>query len=67
MRLIDLDEDRARDAAIDGLWQALMLAGALEAVPMSVEFLSYEAPSPTTGCWWRCGSRERVQRNSAAS
>ena len=30
MRLIDLDEGRARDAAIDGLWQALMLAGALE-------------------------------------
>jgi aromatic ring-opening dioxygenase LigB subunit len=44
-RLIDLDEGRARDAAIDGLWQALMLAGALEAVPMYVELLSYEAPT----------------------
>ncbi len=44
-RLIDLDESRARDAAIDGLWQALMLAGALEAVPMNVELLSYEAPT----------------------
>jgi aromatic ring-opening dioxygenase LigB subunit len=45
MRLIDLDEGRARDAAIDGLWQTLMLAGALEAVPMNVELLSYEAPT----------------------
>jgi aromatic ring-opening dioxygenase LigB subunit len=44
-RLIGLDERRARDAAIDGLWQALMLAGALEAVPMNVELLSYEAPT----------------------
>jgi aromatic ring-opening dioxygenase LigB subunit len=45
LSLIDLDEGRARDAAIDGLWQALMLAGALEAVPMPVELLSYEAPT----------------------
>jgi aromatic ring-opening dioxygenase LigB subunit len=45
MRLIELDEGRARDAAIDGLWQALMLAGALDAVPMDVELLSYEAPT----------------------
>jgi aromatic ring-opening dioxygenase LigB subunit len=45
LRLIDLDEDRAQDAAIDGLWQVLMLAGALEAVPMPVELLSYEAPT----------------------
>jgi aromatic ring-opening dioxygenase LigB subunit len=45
LRLIDLDEIRAQEAAIDGLWQALMLAGALEAVPMSVELLSYEAPT----------------------
>jgi aromatic ring-opening dioxygenase LigB subunit len=44
-RLIDLDESRARNAAIDGLWQALMLAGALEVVPMHVELLSYEAPT----------------------
>jgi len=43
--LIDLDEGRAQDAAIDGLWQALMLAGALEVVPMNVELLSYEAPT----------------------
>src|SRR5215211_7895611 len=45
MRLIDLDEARAGDAAIDGLWQALMLAGALDVTPMSVELLSYEAPT----------------------
>jgi aromatic ring-opening dioxygenase LigB subunit len=45
LRLLDLDEERARDAAIDGLWQTLMVAGALEAVPMDVEFLSYEAPT----------------------
>ncbi|MGH2616754.1 MAG: aromatic ring-opening dioxygenase subunit LigB [Thermomicrobiales bacterium] len=45
MRLIDLDEDRARDAAIDGLWQTLMLAGILDAVPMPAELLSYEAPT----------------------
>lgn len=45
LRLIDLDEDRARDAAIDGLWQTLMLAGVLETTPMPVEFLSYEAPT----------------------
>jgi aromatic ring-opening dioxygenase LigB subunit len=45
MRLIDLDERRARDAAIDGLWQALMLGGALDVTPMDVEFLSYEAPT----------------------
>ncbi|HZG69712.1 MAG TPA: hypothetical protein VEZ12_23465 [Herpetosiphonaceae bacterium] len=43
MRLIDLDELRVQDAAIDGLWQALMLAGALAVTPMNVELLSYEA------------------------
>jgi aromatic ring-opening dioxygenase LigB subunit len=45
MRLIDLDEGRARDAAIDGLWQTLMLGGALDVTPMNVELLSYEAPT----------------------
>jgi aromatic ring-opening dioxygenase LigB subunit len=44
-RLIDLDDGRAQNAAIDGLWQALMLAGALELEPMNVELLSYEAPT----------------------
>jgi aromatic ring-opening dioxygenase LigB subunit len=45
LRLIDLDEARAQDAAIDGLWQALILAGALDTLPMRVELLSYEAPT----------------------
>src|ERR671918_2173714 len=45
LSLIDLDEGRARDAAIDGLWQALMLGGALDVTPMNVELLSYEAPT----------------------
>ena len=45
LSLIDLDEGRARDAAIDGLWQALMFAGALDGGPMHVELLSYEAPT----------------------
>jgi aromatic ring-opening dioxygenase LigB subunit len=45
LRLIELDEGRAREAAIDGLWQTLMLAGVLESVPMEVDFLGYEAPT----------------------
>jgi aromatic ring-opening dioxygenase LigB subunit len=45
MRLINLDEGRARDAAIDGLWQALLLGGTLDVTPMKVELLSYEAPT----------------------
>lgn len=45
MRLIDLDERRAEDAHIDGLWQALMLAGVLAEIPMRGELLGYEAPS----------------------
>ena len=45
LRLIDLDEERAQEAAIDGLWQALMLGGVLDVVPMRGEFLSYEAPT----------------------
>lgn len=44
LRLIALDEALVRDAAIDGLWQTLMLAGALGDVPMRGELLSYEAP-----------------------
>jgi aromatic ring-opening dioxygenase LigB subunit len=45
MRLIALDEERARHAAIDGLWQALMLGGAVDVTPMNVELFSYEAPT----------------------
>lgn len=44
-RLIELDEERAENAAIDGLWQALMLGGAFEQTPMNGELLSYEAPT----------------------
>jgi aromatic ring-opening dioxygenase LigB subunit len=45
MGLIDLPEQDAKDAAIDGLWQTLMLAGILESVPMKHDLLRYEAPS----------------------
>jgi aromatic ring-opening dioxygenase LigB subunit len=45
LRLIDLDEGRARDAAIDGLWQALVLGGVLDVTLMNGELLSYEAPT----------------------
>jgi aromatic ring-opening dioxygenase LigB subunit len=41
-RLIDLDQAKMDAAAIDGLWQALMLAGVLNRVPMRGEFLAYE-------------------------
>ena len=44
-RLIDLSDQEVLDAAIDGLWQTLMLAGALDIVPMRGELLSYEAPT----------------------
>ena len=45
MRLIDLDDTFVRNAAIDGLWQLLMLAGAQQVVPMDMDVLSYEAPT----------------------
>ena len=44
-RLLDLDQVKVENAAIDGLWQTLMLAGVLGVVPMRHELLSYEAPS----------------------
>jgi aromatic ring-opening dioxygenase LigB subunit len=44
-RLIELPEQQVQDAAIDGLWQTLMLAGALERLPLRAEVLSYEAPT----------------------
>lgn len=44
-RLIDLPEEQVQRVAIDGLWQTLTLAGAMERVPMTGEVLSYEAPS----------------------
>lgn len=45
MRLIDLDPTFIQNAAIDGLWQLLMLEGAMQVTPMTSELLSYEAPS----------------------
>ncbi|MCD6030255.1 MAG: Extradiol ring-cleavage dioxygenase class protein subunit [Thermomicrobiales bacterium] len=59
--LIDLDEERARDAAIDGLWQALILAGVLDTFPMAVDLLSYEAPTyyGMLVAVWEGGERER--------
>jgi aromatic ring-opening dioxygenase LigB subunit len=45
MRLLDLNEQYVQNAAIDGLWQLLMLAGAQQVVPMEMDFLSYEAPT----------------------
>jgi aromatic ring-opening dioxygenase LigB subunit len=42
--LAELPEEKVQNAAIDGLWQTLMLAGAMELVPLAGEVLSYEAP-----------------------
>lgn len=44
-RLIALPEEDARDAAIDGLWQTLILAGIQDIVPMDGELLTYEVPA----------------------
>jgi aromatic ring-opening dioxygenase LigB subunit len=41
-RLIDLDPEKVSKAAVDGLWQALILAGVMNRVPMQGEVLSYE-------------------------
>jgi AmmeMemoRadiSam system protein B len=43
--LISLDEELVESSAIDGLWQLLMLAGALRDGAATPEVLSYEAPS----------------------
>lgn len=45
LSLIDLDDEFVRNAAIDGLWQLLMLQGVMQITPMTVDFLSYEQPS----------------------
>jgi aromatic ring-opening dioxygenase LigB subunit len=41
LSLIDLPEEKVQAAAIDGLWQTLMLAGVKNRVPMTAEFLAY--------------------------
>jgi aromatic ring-opening dioxygenase LigB subunit len=42
---LDLTDDEVENAAIDGMWQTLMLAGVQERVALRPELLSYEAPS----------------------
>ncbi len=44
LSLIDLSDEDVQNAAIDGLWQTLMLAGISEVTPLHGELLSYEAP-----------------------
>ncbi|NCQ27726.1 MAG: hypothetical protein GW802_09880 [Armatimonadetes bacterium] len=44
-RLLDISEKMLVDSWSDSLWQTLVLAGALNAVPMDVDFLSYAVPS----------------------
>jgi aromatic ring-opening dioxygenase LigB subunit len=43
--LLAVTDQDATDAAIDGLWQVLMLAGILERAPLAGDLLSYEAPT----------------------
>jgi aromatic ring-opening dioxygenase LigB subunit len=40
--LISLPDADVADAAIDGLWQTLILAGIQDLTPLDVEFLEYE-------------------------
>lgn len=44
-RLLDISDEMLVDSWADSLWQTLVLAGALNAVPMRVDFLSYAVPS----------------------
>ena len=44
LSLIDLPDEDVQNAAIDGLWQTLMLAGISEVTSLHGELLSYEAP-----------------------
>lgn len=43
--LMAISDERASEAAIDGLWQTLMLAGVIDRVPLTPDVLSYEAPT----------------------
>lgn len=45
LRLLALDDETISNAAIDGLWQLLMLEGVRQVVPMKGTFLSYEVPA----------------------
>lgn len=44
-KLLDLSDDDVQHAAIDGMWQTLILDGVQRVVPMDVTFHSYEVPS----------------------
>ncbi|HWV34477.1 MAG TPA: aromatic ring-opening dioxygenase subunit LigB, partial [Thermomicrobiales bacterium] len=44
LSLIELPEEDVQNAAIDGLWQTLMLAGINQVTPLRGDLLSYEAP-----------------------
>jgi len=44
-KFLDVDLDFADRAKVDGLWQAVMLAGALRHTPLRGELLSYEVPT----------------------
>ena len=43
--MLVVSDERAAEAAIDGLWQAIMLEGVRRRTPLRGEFLSYEAPT----------------------
>jgi aromatic ring-opening dioxygenase LigB subunit len=45
LALMNLPDQDAQDAAIDGLWQTLMLAGMQQVTPLEVDALSYEVPA----------------------
>lgn len=45
MGVMAISDERAQQAAIDGLWQTLMLAGVKEVVPLRGEVLAYGAPT----------------------
>jgi aromatic ring-opening dioxygenase LigB subunit len=44
-RLLTVSDGMLMDSWADSLWQTLILAGALEAVPMPVDLISYAVPS----------------------
>ena len=43
--LLDVDDQLLKDSWTDSPWQTLVLAGALDAVPMRVDLLSYAVPT----------------------
>lgn len=43
--LLELADEDVQNAAIDGLWQTLILAGVRDVTPFELEFRTYEAPT----------------------